>query len=132
MPLPVPKPTPEPGPQPELTGELVDPPFADVLGKDPAVDRKEEVGVEEDMKIISRYCVICGKSGGFWMLSSIGKRCVSRGESGVGVYRDVTIDNYFYHVKGYVSDEPQQHEIKTIAVSQTPMKYAVIECRLAK
>ena len=126
-------PGPEPGPGPAPTGPLVDPnPAIYTQAYMDANGRKEEVGLEEDDKIITRYCAIRGQSGGFWMLSSLGRGHVRRAEGeNVGIGEDFVKDGFAMHVKGYVDDEPQQGEIQTMPVSATPKKYIVVEIRKA-
>lgn len=117
-----------------ITGDLVDPPnppynqaFMDANGRD------EEVGLEEHDGIISRYCVIRGQSGGYWMIASLGRGHVTRAsDHNVGIASDFEQDGYAYHVKGYTANEPDQDKIFTMPLSQVPDKYVVIECRKMK
>ena len=88
----------------------------------------EECGIEAQMKIVCRFCVIRGESGGFWMLSSLGMDRVRRGPTGTGVCDDFSIDGYNYHIKGYLDNEPQGNAILTAPV-KTDGKYIVVECR---
>jgi len=91
----------------------------------------EECAIEAQNKIICRFCVIRGSSGGFWMLSSLGLNYVSRAENGTGVCKCFNQDGYSYHVKGYCNSEPQQAEVKTVALKSSG-KYIIVECRKAK
>lgn len=88
----------------------------------------EECGIEAEKKIITRFCVIRGTSGGYWMLSSLGMDHVTRAQDGTGHYEDFTVNGYSYHIKGYTTVEPQQKEISTMPLG-TSGKYAIAECR---
>ena len=90
--------------------------------------RFEECGIEAQAKIICRFCVIRGNSGGYWMLSSVGIDHVSRDANNNGTCKCFTEGNYRYHVKGYCADEPVQSQILTTPLT-THGKYIVVECR---
>jgi hypothetical protein len=90
----------------------------------------EECGIEAGKKVVCRYCVIRGDSGGFWMMSSIGMDYVSRANPCKAVCI-LNLDGYNYHVKGYLESEPQGNAIKTATVKDAG-KYVVVECRKIK
>ena len=133
-PSPIPLPIPSPAPAPAGCGCNLSLPVCD---PDPSkytqdyMDANgsfEECGIEAQMKIISRFCVVRGNSGGFWMLSSLGMPQVSRAPDGTGAYKCFTTNGYRYHIKGYVGDEPQQNAVESVTVS-TSGKYAIAEPR---
>lgn len=88
----------------------------------------EECGIEADKKIITRFVVIRGESGGCWFLSSLGMDQVQRGPDNRGVYKCFSKDGYRYHIKGYTDVEPQQHNVRTVPLT-TSGKYVVVEPR---
>jgi hypothetical protein len=93
--------------------------------------RREEVGIEAELKIISRCCVIRGVSGGFWMLTSLVRDHIGRDANNNGVLKCFSDSGYRYHVRGYCSDEPQQNAIRASGTSKAG-KYIVVEVRKDK
>lgn len=113
----------------DTTGELVDPPGYSEPLKNPDW---EEVGIEQSRKIICRLCVIRGKSGGFWMLSSLDGGRIRKTANGLEL-QDWTADGYTYHVRGSVASKPQQSAIRTlkpeVAGNTDLQKYIILEVR---
>jgi hypothetical protein len=88
-----------------LDKPICDPPYSKEWLE--ANARSEEVGVEAEMKIISRFCVKHPSDGKVWFLASVGKQFVKRGVNGWGEYKCTTVNGYRYHVLGYQGYDPQ-------------------------
>lgn len=119
----------------DTTGPLVDPPakYNDAYWADKKTQEREECGLEAEDKIIIRVFFIRGISGGAWVISSLARGHVRRGESGNDC-DDWVQDGLSYHCKGGFNDEPQQPDKQPVDVKGNKglPKWVVYEIRKAQ
>ena len=129
-PIPTPQPTPSAGCGCDLSKPLCDPnPAKYTQSYMDANGRMEECGIEAELKLICRFCVITLR--GFWMLASLGRNHVYRDASNHAGCKCFTQDGFRYHIKGYCDNEPRQNEVKTVPLKDAG-KYIIVECRQIK
>lgn len=128
--IPIPQPTPSIGCGCDLSLPLCDPnPSKYTQAYMDKNGRSEECGIEAELKLICRFCVITLR--GFWMLSSLGRNHVYRDASNHAGCKCFTEDGYRYHIKGFMDVEPKQNEIRNVVSLKPNGKYIIVECRKA-
>jgi len=92
----------------------------------------EECGLEADLKIICRACVIRpDPATGYWKLSKPFRSHLKKDSHGNGVLNCFTENGYNWHIKGYSKKEPLQETVRTMSLEANG-EFIVIECRGVK
>jgi hypothetical protein len=93
----------------KLDGPLCDPDPSkftpEYMDKDGPHAEFEDVGVERELKIVMRTLFVRGTSGGFYTLSSLAMKHVSRNADGSPHGECFTENGIRYHVRGYTNGD---------------------------